>query len=141
MRFRSGLLALLLISLGCGSTPNEAPRVGVGNNQSGILIRVENNGSNPLRVFALISREEMLLGRVNGLQTTNFYLPEGVSGQMSLVVRPNASRGFGEMHTSQPFSVSSGQRVEWQLRGASAAFYVPQISTISVYSCDGDDRC
>jgi hypothetical protein len=141
MRSPFTIFALLLLSLGCGSTPAAGPRAGAGNDQTGVLIRVENGGSNPLRVFAVISREEMLLGRVDGLRTANFYLPEGIGGQMHLIVRPNASRGFGEVHASQPFSVSSGHYVEWQLRGASAAFYVPQISTISVYSCDGEDRC
>jgi FtsP/CotA-like multicopper oxidase with cupredoxin domain len=141
MRFYSAIAALFLVAAGCGSTPGGAPGATQGNEQSGIPIQVENSGSNPLRVFAVIGDQESLLGRVDALRTTNLYLPEGVTGQMQLVVRPNASRGFGEAHNSQPFTVQSGQRVRWELRGGSAAFYVPQISTISIMTCEPEERC
>lgn len=135
---RPWLLLLLLMASGCASAGNQSR---AGGRASGSLVTVENDSSSPLRVFVRIGSNEVLLGRLDGMRTENFYLPPGAStGQINLTVRPAAARDFGEEHVSEPFSVQPGQWVKWQLRAPVGA-YVPRISTIAVYGCEGEPNC
>lgn len=135
------LVGMLLGLLSCASTGQSGPEVGPLSTDEGIPVWIDNSSTGGYRVFAVIQQEERLIGRVDGLSTADLRLPQGISGNMALAVRPsNASLGRGERHTSQPFTVSSGQRVEWRIR-ASTATVVPQLSAISIYACDERQPC
>src|SRR5690606_32523414 len=110
----SALLALLL--LGCGSGRQAEPEVGP-SRDAGVALSVENGSSTSFRVFVVSQGNEVLVGRVEPLRTTALRLPSGVSGQIALMIRPNA-RARDIHHRSEPFTVSAGERVEWRLRGS-----------------------
>lgn len=129
------LSVLLLLSFAGCATPVKGPIVGAFGAPQRLQIRVENSSVADLRVFVLSGNSEFMLGRVEGLGTTNLYLPEGLSGPMNLVARPSASRAGAERHLSEPFTVAAGQRVEWKLQGSVATSDVPQISSIAVFGC------
>lgn len=133
-------LLLLLFIAGC-ATPAKGPVVGAFGPSERLQIRVENSSVADLRVFVLSGNSEFMLGRVEGLGTTNLYLPEGLSGPMNLVARPSASRAGSDRHLSEPFTVASGQRVEWKLQGSVGTSDIPQISSIAVFGCFEPSGC
>jgi hypothetical protein len=138
MRNAAVVAALLLGALGCATTsagPDVGPQI------RGLQIQVENETYANLRVFALISSNEVPLGRVDALQTRALRLPRGVGGSMQLVARVNSLGGAGTGHTSEPFTLSVGQRMVWKLRESPAAAQAPRISSVHVFQCDSDLDC
>lgn len=138
-RSRWALLAAFALLAGCASSPASEPEVGT-IRAPGIGIEVENGSSSSFRVFAVVRGEETVIGRADPLRTTHLRLPAGLSGQLSLLIRPSAGRGIAMQHRSEPFTVVPGQRVEWRLR-PSAGHYMPQLSSVAIFACEETERC
>lgn len=139
MRTLSLLVAGLLIA-GCSAGLEEQRQPVVGAEQrQGVPIEVENGSGSTLRVYVISGNNEWLLGRVEPLRTSTFALPEGMSGTMSLAARVSTGPR-DEQHVSEGFSVTSGQRVSWQLR-APLGTTLPRISNIYIFGCHDDPAC
>jgi hypothetical protein len=134
---RSVLLALTVVLVaGCSARANQPH---VGEDPTGLRIRVENESGMNLRVFAVIGSNELLLGRVASGQHSSLRLPLGVTGSMRLVARTSAVRSRSG-HVSEPFTLGPGQWMAWRLRDSPGASDV-RLSSVHVFSCDGDPRC
>jgi hypothetical protein len=134
------LLSTLLLASACATSSGDRSGPTVGSQGTTPSITVENDTATQFRVFLEVGGSEVLLGRVEGMRTARFNVPPASNGQLRLVVRPSAARETMEEHFSDPFSVQRGQRVSWQLR-APIGVTVPRISTIAVFSCEGEPNC
>lgn len=136
---RTAVLGALVVAVAaCASARQTEPEVGAARSGS-MPITVENESTANLRIFAAAGSNEILLGRVEGMQNRTLRLPQGFSGTMRLVARTGP--GVGDGHVSEPFSLNLGQRLTWKLRESPGAAGGPRISSVHVFNCGETENC
>jgi hypothetical protein len=138
-KIRIPLLGVLLV--GFAACAPQRPTLQAGPTARGLQIEVENESTTNLRVLARMGSNEVLLGRVDGMQTRRFRLPRGVTGNMQLVARMSAASPSEAGHFSEPFTATTGQKITWRLRESPGTASLPRLSSLYVFSCVDEVDC
>jgi hypothetical protein len=81
-----------------------------------VIIAVDNRSWRPMLIYVEAGQAEHSLGSVPGRSSRSFSLPSGAGDSTTNLQLEARERGAGARVRSQPFRVSSGQRISWTLQ-------------------------
>ena len=114
LRCRSLLPLLLLGSLACGghrAATGEATPTASGD----VVLQVENHHWNDVVVYLLHDGVEDRLGLATAVKTSTFTIPSRRLGAGGVIQLRGHPVGAPDSHTSEAFTVQSGQQIQWTL--------------------------
>jgi hypothetical protein len=114
---RSTLLAVVMAGLlsGCASDDQREPPTPQ-SIVADVIIAVDNRGWRPMLIYVEAGQTEHSLGAVPGRSSRSFSLPSGAGDSTTDLQLEARERRAGARVRSQPFRVSSGQRISWTLQ-------------------------
>jgi hypothetical protein len=114
----SALVVLLVILGGC-SASEARPENSVGVTSGTVVIMVENQSWNNVRVFLVNGGSIARLGSVGAMRTQVFIVPASLASSSSaqLLARSTTATSMGGL-LSAPIPLTDGQRIGWRLRSS-----------------------